>query len=319
MRAARPALAVAALVALLAPTLPAAAQSAQGEVTTVTSTDPDILRALTGFRPLLGFTDANSNGILDSAPDEPAYLDLDESKTVTYGDLRLTAVFDYPAATRVDLTNRDFGWTLLQARGWFARAPSGAWVVDTDDSGTLTAGDIRISGPEAWTKVTAAEAAATTPLTKVQGTLPPSARVGYVDQDLDGRRGPADAAYVDLDADTKVTPGDLRITIGALAPETAPTRAEHDAAVAQLQEQQRQLEAQRAADQQAARDLAAAKQAAEERAAALEVQVANLGLWLTILTLVSVVGIAVVAWYARSLHAQHAAAPRGSRAGDEFR
>ncbi len=181
-------------------------------VTEVQASDSDNGMAFTNQRVYVGFIDANGSGHPDLVdPREPVYLDLDASATVSYGDLRLTPFGAYAADTQVDVSNTDAGRTLASAPGWFARATDG-WVIDVDNSATLTAGDVRLAagGP---VQVTGSLATGDALHTQgIAGSLGVGAQphVFYLDVAPGyGGAGP-------------VAPGDLRIVPGPLAAEPKP-------------------------------------------------------------------------------------------------
>jgi hypothetical protein len=189
----------------------AAAAKAPSLVAPVTGGDADLGTPLpSSFHFRVAYVDANGNGRVDSAaPDEPVYLDVDGSQTVSYGDIRLTE-FHYPAGTVVDLGNRDFGLK-LSGSGVLARAGS-LWFADTDSTLTVSPSDVRL---DSFTKVLAGDADLGAPL-----DIPPSARgaLWWHDADGDGRRGAMETLYVDMDPYAAglrgVTVGDLRIVPG---------------------------------------------------------------------------------------------------------
>ncbi|MES2154950.1 MAG: hypothetical protein V4510_07415 [bacterium] len=196
-----------ALAPLLAILLAPAASAAF--VSEVAGGDTDNGIALVLQHAAFTFIDGNANGHLDSAaPREPIYLDLDASGTVTYGDERLTPFGHYAGHTQVDLTDADAGRALAAAPGWFARSNAG-WVADLDNSGTLTAGDLRL-GADGATPIATAQA--TGEILRVQGTPGTLFHMGQ-----------GASLYLDTDSWTagggQVSPGDVRIIAGPFATE----------------------------------------------------------------------------------------------------
>lgn len=223
------------LAALLAAAIPAAAATG---FEPVRAGAEGLGAELSPSGATLGYLDADADNRVDEAnPDEPAYLDVDHDGRVGYGDLRLTPFAAYPAGSRVDLTSRDFGLVLAQPPGWFGSS-DGAWYVDFDFSGTVTAGDLRADGAQAGTKVHAGDGDLGAALATAQTGVTPANRIGMRDLDHDGRADFDEPLYLDLDGTSatggrKVSAGDLRIVPGPLAVDDGPTRAEFDAAVAQ--------------------------------------------------------------------------------------
>lgn len=298
---------------LLATALPAAAADVPAPswfARVVQPGDADTLLNLqtTIVKPL--FLDANGNAIPDSAdPDEPWYLDLDNSGAVSFGDLHLTAAFSYPAGTAVDFLNRDAGRTLATNGAWFARTSAAAWYVDADSSRVVSPGDVRMTGDQAGTKVRVGDADAGGALTAVQDTITPALRIGWNDVNGNQRRDLDEPVYIDVNTDRQVSPGELRIRENGLAVDNTATKEEVAAAVAAtVAQMQREMQAGDQANAQAA-------QAGDASLAAqlqtLADDFASTSQLLMILALVTLVGLVAVAWYARNLF-QHAAQPRAA-------
>jgi hypothetical protein len=175
--------------------------------------DPDANASYTNNRAALGFLDGNGDGHLQVAnPAEPVYIDLDNSNSVTYGDIRLTAFTPYAAGTRVDLTNVDAGRPLASVTGWFAKGADG-WVADLDGSGTLSVGDLRFIGevPRQAMPGDADLGLALTPLVGGHNFAMTTGGGLFLDVDVSGTGG------------GRVSPGDARITPGPFAKDTPST------------------------------------------------------------------------------------------------
>jgi len=175
-------------------------------------------QGLSSIGASLGYVDANLNGRIDGlAPDEPVYLDVDHEGTVSYGDVRLTAFLDAPAGSTVDVTNRDYGLRLAQPTPWFSSTPSGAWYIDADSSGSVSAGDVRVWGDNAPGKVPPGDALAGTALKGAQVGASSFNRLAIRDTNGNGRYDVGEVLYLDVDNNMgggsgRVSPGDLRIT-----------------------------------------------------------------------------------------------------------
>lgn len=209
-----------ALAVLLAASLVVPAGAAQSpKIVALAGADPTLNQPIAPLNSaVIGYIDANGDGRPnDQSPDEPIYMDLDGSLTVTYGDLRLTPFASYGAGTNVDVANRDIGRTLSRATGWFATDASGAWFVDTDLSRTITSTDVRL-GPS-FTKVRTGDPASGQTLAQAQQQVSNGARVGYYDADNDGRRSLSDPLVLDLDAHNGATAG--RATLGDIRIDSA--------------------------------------------------------------------------------------------------
>lgn len=174
--------------------------------------DPDLGQSLReASMAAVSFLDANNNGRLDVAdPDEPVYLDLDASRVLGYGDLRLLPFLRYPAGSVVDLANRDAGRALASIPGWFARDGT-TWYLDSDSSGTVSIADLRFT--DTIEKVRLGDPYLGKTLT---GTGTSRGTVAWSDPGNDGSRQALDPLYLDLGAvgpeGRKVSIGDLRIT-----------------------------------------------------------------------------------------------------------
>ena len=205
---------------------------------TVAGDEASLGKPLSTLNTGLGFIDANGNGRADvSEPGEPVYLDVDGSRSATYGDLRLTAALGYAAGTSVDVLNADAGHVLATPGGWFSTTPAGAWIVDLDGDRTVSLGDLRMA--PFGGRVVASDADLRAPLQAAQQQVTSSARVGYVDLDGDRARDAAEPVYLDLDpsgtpGNGQVSNGDLRLAASGpgLEPDT-PTRAEFEAALSE--------------------------------------------------------------------------------------
>lgn len=286
--------------------VPAGAAGAAPYATQVLASDPDARLNVETILAPAGYVDANGNDAFDLAePDETMYLDLDDSGTVSFGDLRLNGFFSYAAGSAADYTNRDFGRVLEPARGWFARDAGGAWFFDADASRTVSLGDLRITGDQPGAKVGPGDAGLGAALAPVQESLTPAIRVGWNDVNGNQRRDLVEAVYLDVNVDRQVTPGELRLRATGLGLDDEATRGELAAAVSRLEARDAQLAAEQAA--LAARDGDLAAQVGR-----LGESVGSLGSWLLMLGLFTFAGLALVAWYSRKLHleATGAAAPR---------
>lgn len=167
----------------------------------------------------VAFVDGDGDYRIDATnPDEPVYLDTNHDGMVSFGDVRLTTFGNYPRWSTVDLPNVDYGLKLTTTSGWFARDAPGAWYFDSDASLTITAGDLRVTGPGG--KVTQADARGAA-LTPVQQNVPQANRMAIKDLNADGAYQPGETIYVDTDRNTgaggTVSADDLRFTPGPLA------------------------------------------------------------------------------------------------------
>ncbi|MGQ0534723.1 MAG: hypothetical protein ACT4PT_01475 [Methanobacteriota archaeon] len=202
-------------------------------VAVVVASDADLFAALQLFAGRFGFVDGNGNGAPDVAePVETAYFDFDTSGTVSFGDLRLSPFFRYPAGSSVEYTNRDVGRPLVPSRGWIGRTVAGDWYVDIDASGGTSVGDVRLAGPTPGT-MRPGEPDLGRPLVAEQNTIPDAQRLGWVGGP-GTRRGVAAAVYADMNRDGLVSAGDLRFRPSGPGLDDEPTRAEADAATARL-------------------------------------------------------------------------------------
>lgn len=157
----------------------------------------------------VAFIDGNGNGKADASdPDEPLYLDLDASGTVSHSDLRLTVFLGHGAGTLVDLADADAGRILTNSASAFLARSGSTWWLDLAGNYAVDVGDLRLdaSGP---VKMHAGDAGLGTTLT-VGG----SAQTGFVSL-TEGSTSHA-VVYIDEDAygngGGHVTPGDLRFT-----------------------------------------------------------------------------------------------------------
>jgi hypothetical protein len=192
--------------------LPAAAQPSSATspalLVPVGLGDPSIGSALVLVPAPLRYIDGDGNG--RATTDEPAYWDLDDSNSVSVGDLRLRAFRTHVAGAAVVIMDNDAGRTLTGSGAWFGAA-SGAWYADLDSSQSVTVGDVRMAGA---TEV----AAGATDLGRAM-SFPASAatpgRAAIADADHDQRWDHGEAAYLDLDNANSpslptVSAGDLR-------------------------------------------------------------------------------------------------------------
>lgn len=191
---------------------------------------PDFGKALIVANVKLGYVDANTNNAIDTDPDEPVYLDIDGNGRVSYGDLRLTPYTTYSAGSMVDLGNRDYNLPLSTPSGWFAGRGGVVLAFDSDFSGTINAGDVRLNG----TKVRAGDADSGQKLDMVQGSASPTQRTGYVDHNGNGRRDPSEPVFLDMDHGTqngggRVSEGDIVFLPGPFATDDWVSRAELEA------------------------------------------------------------------------------------------
>ncbi|MFA5943244.1 MAG: hypothetical protein WC876_02120 [Candidatus Thermoplasmatota archaeon] len=225
----RPILVSALVLAALAPAASAWADPAQAN-------SPESGQVLSDLPAALAFIDGDGDGNADAAtPDEPAYLDLDASQTVSYGDLRLTPFAGYPAGSMVDLANRDTTRVLSQTTGWLGVA-QGAWYADLDGGGRLSAGDVRLDGATAGSKASAATPGLGDSLLMPPMAASPRGHLDHVDADHDGRWAIGSPLFVDLDGDGRASTGDLRLAPTGFGREEGPSpdemQAAHDAALA---------------------------------------------------------------------------------------
>lgn len=228
----------AAALLLLASALAATAQVPAVSFSAVGQDDAANGRILSTLTVTLGYVDANANGRADpSSPAEPVYLDLDNSRTVTYGDVRLTPLGRYPAGSTVDVTNHDLHLTLVTPHGWVASTSQGAWLADLDANLQVSAGDVRLSGTFGE-HVDASAGDRGAGLQAVQQATPTFSRVGYLDQDSDGRHDATEPLVFDLEptgsaGSGRVSPGDLRLQPAGPGLDDGPSRAEFEALAAQ--------------------------------------------------------------------------------------
>ncbi len=173
----------------------------------VKSGDPDSNQSLQTLHGAVAFLDANGNGKPDaSVPDEPVYLDLDGSNSVSYGDLRLTGYGPLASGTVVGVTDSDAGRALdLLPNAWFSTAGT-TWILDVDGSRTISAPDIRFG--DAPTRIGSTDSGLGQSLSR-----PASAQVGSLGFVGSGPRDILGVVYVDLDS---LTSGGGRATIGDL-------------------------------------------------------------------------------------------------------
>lgn len=208
------ALALLAVASLLAP---AAAQTAAHPLFAfVERGDADLGDATQARNAPVSFFDADGNGKLGAAaPAEPVYLDLDDSRSVTYGDLRLTGIGPYTAGTLVDVPDQDIGRALNTVLGQFTTKGASQWVIDNDADGKLTPGDLLLG--TTVVRIVPGDAGAGQGLDEVPAQSLPRGVVNWIDANHDGRIQPGESVYVDADATGaagagRVSPGDLRIT-----------------------------------------------------------------------------------------------------------
>lgn len=291
---------IALLLVLLASALPAQG-AGPSFAAPVRPGDGDLGTALISFLAPVGFVDANGNGAVDAVqPDEALYLDLDASRTVSFGDLRLTGFLTYAAGSSVDQSNRDFGRFLATPTGWFAHDGPQRWYFDSDASKTVSLADVRITGDAQGSKVRVGDPDAGAALTQVQAIAnPPKLRVGWADADRDNVRQLTEAVYLDVNLNSEVDAGEVRFTTTGLGLDNEPTRGEFDAAVAGLQQEDARIRAeQQAGDARLAQGIAALG----GQLGAMGDRLASMGSWLLVLAAFTVIGLACVAWYARHLH-----------------
>jgi hypothetical protein len=191
---------------------------------------PELGKAFADVTATLSFIDADGDGQPDaSAPDEPVYLDLDGSQTVSYGDLRLTSFGPYPAGTLVDVANRDEARQLTTAGGWFG-ALGGAWYADLDGDSRLSEGDVRLDGAAAGTKADDATPGVGQALRLPPMAASPRGHLDHVDADRDGHLAVGSPLFVDADGDGQASAGDLRLANWGFGAESGPSPAELAAA-----------------------------------------------------------------------------------------
>lgn len=193
----------------------------------VTAADVDAGESLSTLAAGIGYVDADGDGQPDmSVPDEPVYLDVDGSQTVSFADVRLTGFGNYVAGSQVALTNQDLGLP-LRARGAFGSV-DGAWYADTDGSTTVSAGDVRIT-PSFGGKVAASDGQAGASL----GNVNSAPRMGFLDLDDDLRYDSGETLFIDVEAQGtpdagRISAGDLRMHPLGFAADDAPTRGEFE-------------------------------------------------------------------------------------------
>ncbi len=211
--------------------------------------NPDALKGADGSGPLasptpaaggpflptslfVGFTDVNGDGLVNlDEPNEPVYLDVGGDRYVTYGDIRLTAFARYGPGTAVDFTNPDFDRRLQAVPGWFQTTVEGAWFLDVDSSGNVSAGDIRMMAQGQGVKMGLAQDGLGVLLAPVQVGIPESQRVLWSDTDGDARRDPGEPLFIDLDGDRRAAQSEPQINDVGLSADAALTQADLEAAL----------------------------------------------------------------------------------------
>ena len=202
-----------------------ATSSGTGSFANVAGSDTEINDALitiAGYA-LNGF-DANGNGVFDFA--DTLYLDVDADQLPGPGDVRISkpttgsslAAGSMPKAGDADTVHE------LAALAGAALAFHDADVsttvgsteaiyIDADNSGTVTARDVRLQAAGGTTlsgaQVLAADSDVTNPLTAIPGN-------GFMFNDRNGNTlfDAADALYIEMDGDAVVEVGDLRVAKG---------------------------------------------------------------------------------------------------------
>lgn len=197
----------------------------------VPPTDPTLGQPLSATTSALTFLDADGDAQPDSEmPDEPVYLDMDASRDVSFGDVRLTAYGAYPAFTLVDVTNRDTGRRLVVASGWLG-VDDGRWSADLDGSRTTSVGDVRLDGDSPGTKLRLGHDGLGHRLESPASAVGITGQLDHVDANRDGRWGVGSALYLDVDGDRIVSAGDLRLTPLGFGLDAEPSPAEVEAAL----------------------------------------------------------------------------------------
>jgi hypothetical protein len=227
-----------AVLLMLGTLVPSAHAQATGFLSRVRPGDASLDQPLAPLDAAIAFLDANHNGKVDATdPDEPVYLDMDHDGTVGYADIRLTPFLHYPAGSLVGLSNRDLGFRLATASGWFAFSTTDAWYLDFDSSNSATVGDLRLSGTLFGTKVAVGNPDQGTPLSPAQAWQTPTSRVALRDANSNGLYDPGETVYLDMDANVpsgarKVSVDDARLTPSAMVVDKDLTRADVDQAIA---------------------------------------------------------------------------------------
>lgn len=266
-------LAVAISPLLLASVLQAAvpaSEASNGFITTVKEGDGTLGLNLKAINAKVVYVDANSNGGFDLAtPDETLYLDLNQDRAVSYGDLRLTPYVTYPAGSLVDYPNRDFGRLITDARGWVSQTLSGALYFDADANRVVSPADVRLSGSFQGTKVGPDDGDTGLALTELQDNVPSPMRLAWRDPDGNLRVDPGEPVYVDINGDKQISPGDIMIGSIGFSVDNDPTRKEFDSAMSRLTDQD----------------------------AALRHRMDAWSGWLLTLAILDLVGLGALAWY----------------------
>lgn len=187
---------------------PAEAAGSPTVLVGVQSGDAALGQALSVVGAPIAFIDAR----VDQSPstDEPLYWDLDDSHTVSVGDIRLRDFLGLAAGTEVLVSDLDAGRTLLAASAWFG-ATGGTWFADLDASRSVTAGDLRLG--ETASVVADGSAEAGQPLAYPQGAQG-QGTAALADLDGDRRRDAGEGLYLNLDTGVGppvVSLGDLRV------------------------------------------------------------------------------------------------------------
>jgi hypothetical protein len=197
----------------------------------VLSHDIDEGRALSPFyiEPEFAFVDLSNNGIIE--PDDPVYLHIDPTiSRVSEGDVRITPFGVFSAGSKVEATDPDHGKELKKF-GSVRYPPAELRYFDVDgdrayslndpvyldlNPGTVTAGDIRITGYKdypAGSRVRDSDADSSKPTSTLPGML------CFYNPDGDINNGGwaiyniPDPIYVDMQYPFySVTPNDIRIS-----------------------------------------------------------------------------------------------------------
>lgn len=263
-------------------------------VTTVAAGDADANRATKTAGVNLRFVDADGDGTLDvTNPDETAYIDLDDSSTVSFGDHRLTRFLTYPGGTAVNYTNRDVGLLLSDVDGWFARTSQGAWYVDVDGDGEVDPGDLRVQPGDGVEKVPPGDAAVGTSIERVQDQITHARRTTYADEGPSGLDW-QDAIYLDLNDDRQATPGELRFQATHLGIDDSPTGREFQDAVDRLEANDEQLRSELTQNDQ---QMQSRIDALEQRLEQTRDELSTMDNWLLALGLFDLVAVAGVGWW----------------------
>ncbi len=202
------------------------AAPASAEFSFVASTDSDNGAVFRATNARVAWLDADLNGQPGhTTPQEPIYMDVDGSGTISYGDLRLTPYGRFPAGSAVGVSDGDLGLALHGTKAWFASTTGGEWLIDMDQNVRASVGDLRVQGSQAGTRLAAGDPGLDQALTRQQLQVSESVRVGWSDPNGNGVVDPGESIYLDLvkqtGSRTVIETGDVRLTSASFDPDGA--------------------------------------------------------------------------------------------------